>query len=1050
MTTLTYRDLRLLVLVVGLILATGASALLTIGRQEDPTITNLFATIVTPFPGADPARVEALVTEPIERELLEIAEIDTISSSSRRGLSVITVELSSFLADDELPAAWSEIRDALADVALELPAGVPEPEFENDRTGAFTLIAAVRAAPGLEAAPYLLVREAERLQDRLRTVPETKLVDLYGAAEEEVLVAVDVERLAGFGLSPEAVAARLRAADAKVAAGTVHGPGTRLLVEVAGEIDALERIRSVPLLTDAAGTTLRVGDVATVGRAVTTPQESLAIVDGAPAVLVAARMEDDRQVDTWTEAAMAAVDAYAATLPAGLRVEVIFDQSTYTADRFIELGRNMAAGVSIVVLVLLATLGWRSALVVALVLPLSALVSIAVMQRLGVPLHQMSVTGLIVALGLLVDAAIVMTDEVRRRIASGIGRERAVGAGVARLAVPLLASTVTTILAFLPMALLPGPAGDFVGSIATAVIVMLTASFVLALVVTPAFAGLLLPADDPGGGLAAGAVGRLFARLVRRGIERPVAALAVALVLPLMGFLAFPTLTAQFFPGVDRDQFHVQVRLGPATSIDATHGLALELDALLAEEPRIRRVDWVVGESAPAFYYNMQANEDGVARFAEGLVTTAGPDATRALLAELQPLLDARFPEAQILVRGLKQGPPVDAPVELRLYGPDITTLDRLGEELRAIMTTVATVTHTRASLGSAAPQLRLEVDETALDLLGLDPVLVARQLDAALEGAVGGSLVEGSEELPVRVRLAGDRRSAVATVRDLVLVPAGADAASGFPGVPASAVATLTLVPGEPVITRRQGERVNTVQAFIRADVLPEEALQAVEAAVVASGWTVPEGYRIGLGGDSDARSETTRNLTASLGLIGALTVATIVLTFRSYRLSLITAGVAVLSVGLAVLALAVTGHPFGIQALIGVIGSIGVSINAAIIVLTALRDTPEARAGEVEAITAVVLRSSRHIWSTTLTTFGGFLPLILAGGGFWPPFATAIAGGVLLSVVLAFAFTPALFTLVYARRPVPAARALRDRDAGPALSRPEPRLEAADALRP
>ncbi len=1018
MTTLTFRDVRLLVLVIGLVVATGAAAFLTIGRQEDPTITNLFATIVTPFPGADPARVEALVTEPIERELETIAAIDTISSTSRRGVSVVSVELSSFLADADLPNAWSEIRDSLDDAARELPPGVPDPEFDDDRTGAYTLIAAVRAADRVTAPASVVVRYARLLQDRLRAVPETRLVDLFGDGEEEVLVAVNLERLVTLGLTPAEVADRLAAADAKVAAGTVHGGDARLLVEVAGELDALERIRNVPLAVDDVGTTIRVGDVATVTRTITTPPDSLAIADGVPAVLVAARMEDDRQVDTWTRAATATFDAFAASLPAGLEVELVFEQNGYTVERFTELGRNLAIGVAIVLVVLLLTLGWRSALVVALVLPLSALLSITILQRLGVPLHQMSITGLIVALGLLVDAAIVMTDEIRRRIGADVAREIAVDRSVRRLAIPLLASTVTTVLAFLPMALLPGPAGDFVGSIATAVIVMLGSSLLLALIVTPALAGRLMPAAGSTGGLAAGAVGRIFARLVRAGIERPLAAVGVALVLPLMGFLAFPTLTAQFFPGVERDQFHIQVRLDAAAPIAATYAVARSIDAHLAAEPAVHRTDWVVGESAPAFYYNMQANQDGVARFAEALVTTTSPQATRELVPRLQARLDAEVPEAQIIVRGLKQGPPVEAPVELRLYGPDIATLDQLGEELRAIMATVPSVTHTRASIGAAAPQLRLDIDEVALDLLGLDLAAVAAQLDAALEGVVGGSLVEGTEELPVRVRLAGADRGTVATARDLLIMPPANDAALAFPAVPASAVAELQLVPGDPVITRRNGERVTTVQAFVAEGVLAQEALNAVEAAVAASGWVLPEGYRLGLGGDSDARAETSRNLTASAGLIVALTVATLVLTFRSYRLSLIAAAVAVLAVGLALLALAVFRYPFGIQALIGVIGSVGVSINAAIIVLTGLRDTPAARAGDRVAIGDVVLRSSRHIWSTTLTTFGGFLPLILAGGGFWPPFAMAIGGGVLLSVVLAFAFTPAAFVLGYAGR--------------------------------
>ncbi|MEO1090542.1 MAG: efflux RND transporter permease subunit [Pseudomonadota bacterium] len=1022
MVTLTYRDVRLLALVIGLVIATGFAALLTIGRQEDPTITNLFATIVTPFPGADPERVEALVTEKIEAELREIEAIDTISSTSRQGLSVISVELSSFLADAALPDAWAEIRNALRDAARELPPGVPEPEFDDDRTGAYTAILAVRGVAGVDVAPALLRRLALELQDRLRQVPETKLVDTYGAVDEEILVAVDQHRLADLALDLDAVAAAIRAADAKVAAGAVRSESSDLLIEVAGEIDGLERIRSIPLRTATSGITVRVGDVAQVQRAARTPPSSLAFADGRPAVLVGAKMADDRQVDAWSARFRAAVAEVEASLPAGVEIATLFDQSRYTADRFRTLLTNMGLGVGLVIAVLVVTLGWRSALVVALILPLTALLSVAVLQRVGVPLHQMSVTGLIVALGLLVDAAIVMTDEIRRRIAAGLDRTLAVGRSVERLAVPLLASTLTTILAFMPMAVLPGPAGDFVGSIATAVIVMLTMSLLLALLVTPALAGHLMPAAAARrgwweAGIDPGRVGVAFARSIRLALDHPRLAMVVACVLPVIGFGAFPTLTAQFFPGVDRDQFYVQVRLDGTASLAASVDVASRAEALLLQQPEVSRVHWVVGESAPAFYYNMQADQDGVARFAEALVTTSSPAATAVVVPRLQHRFDEAFPGAQIIVRDLVQGPPVSAPVEFRVYGPDLAVLRTLGEELRSIMSDVPTVTHTRASITGGVPKLVLDVDETAARTAGLRLTDVARQLDAALEGTTGGSLIEGSEELPVRVRLHAESRDEVRGLQDLVLIPPVADATTRFPGMPVDGVARLEVQPSEVAITRRNGERLTTVQGYVAYGVLPEEALDEVRAALAERDFALPEGYRLGIGGDSDARDETVGNLASSVGLIVALTVATIVLTFRSYRLSLIAGAVSVLSMGLSLLALAVFGYPFGIQALIGVIGSIGVSINAAIIVLTALRDTPKARNGDRDAMAAVVVRSSRHILSTTVTTFGGFLPLILAGGGFWPPFAMAIAGGVLLSVVVAFYFTPPAFALVAGR---------------------------------
>ncbi|MCR9256221.1 MAG: efflux RND transporter permease subunit [Alphaproteobacteria bacterium] len=1018
--TLTYRDKRLFGLAVAMLVVLGASSLLTIGRQEDPTITNLFATIITPYPGANPARVEALVSKKIEEELEEIAEIEEIKSTSRTGISVVSVELSQFIGDQEIEQAWSEIRDALSDAAVNFPAGVPEPTFDNDRTGAYTAISAIAPAPGREVPMGVLNRYAELLQDRLRQVPNTKFVHLFGEPVEEVSVIVDPETLAGLGITARQVAAAIQNADAKVQAGQVRASLSDTVIEVSGEIESIDRVKAVPVVTLENGKLVRVGDIATVKLGDRDPPGALAYSNGARAILVAARMEDDKQVDTWTASVKARMAAFETELPQGVTHELLFDQEGYTVDRLADVGVNLAIGVALVVAILFVTLGWRAALIVAAILPLTSLGSIAVLKWIGIPIHQMSVTGLIVALGLLVDAAIVMTDEIRKSLRDGRSREASVAAGIERLAVPLLASTVTTALAFTPMAMLPGPAGDFVGSIAMSVIVMLFMSLALAMTITPALSGWVLTADhavreerlDP-------IIVRLFRATLRLSVAHPWLSILAALVLPVIGFGAFPTLTAQFFPGVDRDQFYVEVFLAPGSAISRSDRLAADMERRIRSEEGVEAVHWVIGESAPAFYYNMLMNQDGVSRYGQALISTASPEATEAIIPRLQQSLDEQFPEAQILVRGLVQGPPVDAPVELRVVGPEIAVLREVGEQIRARMAQTAGITHTRETLIAGEPKLVFDLNEDRVRAAGLDLRAVARQLEERLEGVTGGSLLEGTEELPVRLRLPDEARGSMERIRSLTLLAPSASEPGAFRAVPLTSLGEARLVPSEPPIIRIDGERTNTVQGFIRRGLLPEEVLAAFRADLAADPVTLPPGYRFETGGDSDARSETINNLISTLGVVIVLSVATIVLTFRSYRLSIIAGIVCVLSMGLSLFALAVFNYPFGINALIGVIGSIGVSINAAIIVMTGLQADPKACAGDREAVVHVVNDSSRHIVSTTLTTFGGFLPLILAGGGFWPPFAMSIAGGVLLSTIVSFYFTPPMFLLMYAKKP-------------------------------
>jgi len=1020
METATFRNPRLVVLVLLVIISAGLSAFLSLGRQEDPTITNINALITTVYPGSDPVRVESLVTQKIEDALRTIPEINNIFSSSSTGFSAVSVELMETVATDQIEQIWSKARDVVADTALDFPPGAQDPDFSTDGLSAYAAIYALQPT-GDTAFPAIMGRMAKSIAVELRNVRGTKLVELYGEPEEEVLVSLDLAEIAALGLTPDLISGAIVAADAKVQSGRHLSATTDMVLDVQGEIDTLERLHRIVVREDGLGGVTRLGDVAEISRGPRAPSTALALSDGKEAILIAVQVDEGMQIDVWNNWLDKEVADFASRLPAFLAVEKVFDQGEYTKNRLADVALNMAIGVGLVIAVLMVTLGLRSALIVAVVLPLVSLATVTTMNIIGLPIHQMSVTGLIVALGLLVDAAIVMTDEVGRGLEAGVERVQAVGQAVRRLVAPLLASTLTTAFSFMPMILLPGPSGDFVGSIAMAVVLMLIWSFLIAILITPAIAGWGLPekgkASRFSGGIASGSFGRVFRASLLWSVHNPIKSVSLALVLPITGFNSTSTLTAQFFPGVDRDQFHIEVDLKPGTPINVTHVIALEMDAALRATDGIEQVSWSIGESAPAFYYNIVGGRQNSPTFAQALIRTASPARTAELLTPLQQQLDANFPSARVLVRGLVQGPPVAAPVEFRLIGPDLGTLRDLGESARSILIGVDDITSVRTGLEGGAPKAEIDINEEAARLLGLDLAGIARQLQSGLEGIVGGSLIEASEQLPVRVQLGGGLRGDLSRISNMNIVPPNALQLIGkgiFPAIPLSAVANVALVPSDSTISRRNGERLNTVQAFIKPGVLPEEARQSAERALAEMGFSLPEGYRMQFGGDADARSQTVNNLISSLGIIVTLSIATVVLTFGSFRLSAIAFGVAALSSGLSFLSLATFGYPFGITAIIGIIGAIGVSINAAIIILTGLQQNPEASGGNRQAIVDVVMGSSRHILSTTLTTFGGFLPLIVAGGGFWPPFATSIAGGVLLSTVVSFYFTPQMFALL------------------------------------
>jgi multidrug efflux pump subunit AcrB len=1010
---------RYFTLIIICVIAVGITSFRSIARQEDPTLMNFVATITTFYPGATPDRVEALVTRPIEDKLREISEIEWLQSTSSGNVSFVNIKLQDTLTDDSLERAWSEVRDAMSSASTEFPEGVGEPVFDNDRLTSFSTVVALSSNTEEDMSLSLLNRLAQDFADQARNLPNTKLVEIFGEPVEEIRVEIDESALISRGLSLQQVALALRAADAKFASGRASSSSTDLLIELAGEFDSMERIREVIVNTSPGGSATRIADIAKVYKSAVSPPPAMAMAQGRPAILVGTVMEPGNQVDVWSQTFNDLVTQFRIGSPAGLKLEVTYDQSTYAKSRLLEVAKNLAIGILLVLLVLLFTLGWRAAVVVACILPLCGLISITVMERMGIALHQMSISGLIVALGLLVDGSIVMTDEVRKRLLKGESSVDAISHSVQRLRVPLIASALTTVLAFMPMAILPGAGGDFLGAIAAAVIIMLATSTVLALAITPVLATWLLPRNQSDsakwwvGGAASGKAGDALIRALDWSLQNPLAAIALALSLPITGFLAFPTLTAQFFPGTDRDQLYIQVKLADGRSIYDTAETVERLDAKLRDDPLIRRVDWSIGESAPAFYYNMYRFTEGIPSWAEALVLTHDEKLTDQLIRRLQIELDREFPEAQIIVRGIDQGPPVRAPLEVKVTGPNLAVLQNLGEQFRQRFDAIPAVTHTSANLVGGAPKLVFQLQEENLRLANLQQADVARALNNSLRGQIGGEVLEGTERLPVRVRLReSDWETAerIADIRVPLKVPTDM-ARSLIAGIPLSTLGTPELVPSQSPISRYDGERTNHVRGYLARGVLPQEALNMLQEDLTQNPVQLPDGYAYSFGGDIDERAKLVGMIMAPMGLILSALLATIMLTFNSWRLSAIAILVCVCSLGLSLLALALFRYPFGIQAMIGVIGSIGVSINAAIIIITALQSDWSARQGEVLAIRSVVMDSSRHIISTTLTTFGGFLPLILEGSQFWPPFAMAIAGGVLLSTSISFFLVPPLF---------------------------------------
>ncbi|CAB9492414.1 efflux RND transporter permease subunit [Alteromonas macleodii] len=1018
--TLFYRRGHLLVLSLLILITAGLSALGSLPRIEDPRIDTRNALIITQYPGASAERVEALVSDVLEDRLREIFEIKEVKSTSRAGISIILIETQDWVDNTSNEQLFSEIRDAIGAAAESFPEGAMAPIFDEKRGAtAFTLLLSVRAEHFDNTPITLTARLAQELTDRLRNVNGTELVRVYGAPQEEISVNIDPIKLAATGLTLQQVSNTISRADPKLPAGILNTEQSNLRFTVGEGLNGVNMIASIPLVNEQ-GRYLRVEDVASVERSYTTPRSEIAFLNGEESIFVAARMQPSLRSDVWTKNALAVVEQFNKDFSGTLTATVAFEQNEYTATRLADLSMNLLMGCAVVMMVILLFMGFRAAWIVGLALPLCAAFALFSLSFYNEQIHQMSIFGMIIAIGLLIDNAIVITDEIRINLQDpNLTRVGAMAKSVSHLFAPLLASTLTTILGFMPIFLLDGNIGDFVGPIAISVVMALIGSLFISLTIIAALAARFLPKHDNASqgkavsnswwkvGLQAPQLSLAFKRQLGRWIKQPIFVLPVVAILCLSGFVLSSTLANVFFPSADRDQFEVYLWTKEGSSIDNTTHYVKEIDAAIRLEQGVKQVSWLVGGSAPSVYYNQMMTRDNMPYFANAVVSTHTVEEAAALVGKLQHSLDSEYPEVQIVVRAFGQGPPIAAPVEVEIFGPDLNILNDLGDKVRMLMSQVDGISQSITSISMGEPELKINADSDNLSYLGLTLSELANQMQVNFSGITGGSVLESTEEIPVRVRLDEAYRQNVTSV-DAMPIPVAGDNAISWS--PLAAVTNLTLQPATSSITRVDGERLNRIQAFLLPGVPAVDASNQLRD-LLESQLELPEGYRIHLAGDADEQQQALGKLATYAPVLLVLMITTLILTFTSLRMAGVIALVAILSVGLGMFSLWISGLPVGFNPLLGCAGLIGVAINGSIVVIAAINANPKAKKGDTKAIVEETMSCSRHILSTTFTTVGGLIPLLLfSEGSFWPPLAVVLAGGVGFSVILSLVFTPTI----------------------------------------
>jgi len=1000
---------RLQALMIVLLCVSGLAAISSLPRTEDPRITNRFASVTTFLPGASAERIEAQLSEVLEQKLKSQQEIKLIVSTSRPGISVLSIELKDKIIDP-IPI-WSRLRDLLADVKPLLPAQASTPQLDDEKGYAYTRIFALTGQTP-QVSLSTINRYAKELQSKLRNVSGVEIVHFFGKPEEEILVEINAHKASLANISVQQIANALQGADSKVAAGTLVNNKTQIQLELTGAFDSITRIEQIPITSSESGSQYQLSDLANITKSIKTPQFDIALIDGQPGIYVAARMLPGLRIDTFSKNIDDSIELFLQNLPEQVQLKDIFNQQQYTENRLGELINNILVGFIIILSVLMLTLGFKAAIIVGTALPLTVLFTLVTMQYYGLPIHQMSVTGLVVALGIMVDNAIVMTDSIQRYRQQGYTALKAVQTAVSHFWMPLLGSTLTTILAFAPIVLMPGPAGEFVGGIALSVIFALIGSYLISHTLIAVFAGQFINGNEPntiwGRGIRLPKLSKKFTASLKWSLDHPKRTLSLVFILPVLGFLSAGQLTEQFFPPSDRDMFHIEMRLSPSSSIENTKLTTLEIDRFIRQYEGIEKLDWMIGNNFPSFYYNIKPRSRGAANYAQAMVKVPNFKVANKLIPKLQTELDIAFPQAQIIVRKLEQGPPFNAPIEMRIYGPNLDTLNILGLELRTLLIAHQNVTQTRSTLMSGNPKLWLKADEIALKQSGLTLNDLANQLQSQYHGIIAGSIIEQTETIPVRVRVSDLDRSSTGALNSTNFL--------ANQSLNIEAFTELSLKPSRGSIERRNGERVNVVEGYLKTGIIPQSVLSDFQEVLANSDFKLPPGYTLEIGGESQKRNEAVGQLIASVGIIAVLLITVLVVSFNSFTTTFLILINAVQAAMLGLLSVFLGGFPFGFTVIIGLLGLMGLAINAAIVILSELRAT---QAGsDHDKIIAAVMNSSRHITSTTITTVGGFMPLILAGGGFWPPFAVSIAGGTALTTILSFYFVPVAYKLLTARK--------------------------------
>jgi len=985
-----------------MLFALGLANVQAIPKSEDPIVKFAGVGVFVVLPGADPEQMERVVAIPIETALNGLEYVDTISSNSSAGLASISVQFE-YGVDPE--KKYDEVVRELNVIRPTLPSGI-------------TLIRADRANPAQtsivqmalvsDTAPMRqLDAYARELRDAMERAPGVQQAEIWGVPAAEVRVTVDLDKLAAYQLPLGAVTEALEREGADLPIGSVESSGRRLNVEATGPFDSVEEIRDV-VLRSGNGVSVRVGDIANV-EWTNDEQTHITRYSGKRAIFVTARAKLGATIFTVMDALKARVDAFEPRLPPEIKLERGFDQSETVAHRLSSLGRDLGIAIALVLLTLLP-LGFRASLIVMVSIPFSFAIGITILNILGYSLNQLSIAGFVLALGLLVDDSIVVTENIARHLRGGLAPREAALEGVKEINVAVLGCTAALLLAFVPLLNLPEAAGDFTRSLPMAVVCTIAASLFVALSVIPFLASRLLPRKDHGNvflDVIMGGIHAIYRPILHVALTFPRITIAIGLALFAATLTLVPKLGFSLFPENDSPYFLVRVELPQGVSVTETDRAVQFADGVLAKHENISWRFSNAGRGNPRVYYNEQPSEtqsnigDIYARFDHWEAET-GHAELEALRNELSTFAGARFNVKRFL-----NGPPIEAPIAVRVRGADINVLTDLASQVERLVTEADGTRNVRNPLGEKLVDLNLNIDTEVAALRGVP----AGAIDQTLRIAIGGARVATfrdpvGDSYPIVVRAPRAERMSIEDVSKLYIWTNSGAAA------PLSGFAKPTLSAGPSRISRYERERTVTITAFTQPGRLAGDVTRAVAAKL--SPLKLPPGYSISYGGEAEAQSRSFGGFGPAIIIAMFGILAVLLLEFGSFSSAAVVAFVIPFGIMGGLIALFIGKESLSYTSIIGFIALIGIEIKNSILLVefanqerergTPLREAIE-KAGEVRFLPVLL---------TSMTAIGGMIPLVMERSPLYSPLAMVIIGGLVTSTLLARIVTPPLYLLL------------------------------------